>query len=329
MPRICSLLLAGSLLGSGLSFPACSSPPPASHPEMEDGRAQQALVDHAAQAVQWMRDDPRYAARLEPLLAQARAVVVFPRLVKASVLFGGEGGNGVMVARKPDGSWSAPAFYSLAAASAGLQIGYQETSVVFLLMNQRTVESALGSRLRLGTDASVVAADVGEDGQSRRRLVGTADICQFAHTGGVFAGVSLEGFVMTPRGRHNHEYYGRRVAPREVLVGGTADRPESAVLKEALRPRESPAPAEAEGSTSPSAAPAASLRECSPESRQAERCIQLYRPVCAEIDTGVRCVQAPCDESRAAKTYGNACEACRDEKVLGYREGECAGTTGP
>lgn len=322
--------LAAVMIGLGVAGPACSSPPPPSHPEMTYGREQQAIVDRAAQGVQVMREDARLEARMEPLLARAQAVLVFPRLIKASILFGGEGGNGVMVVRGPDGSWNGPAFYSLGAASAGFQIGYQETSVVFLLMNQRTVNSALGSKFRLGTDASVVAADLGDEGHVTRKTM-TADIYQFAQSGGVFAGVSLDGFVVTPRTRFNDEYYGARLSVRDILIDGQADRPESHVLKDALK-LEAPAPSGSAPSGEPAppapappsaASETAAPRSCSPESRQAEMCAQLYQPVCADVDTGVRCVRAPCNEARTQKTFSNACEACRGTKTLGYRAGEC------
>lgn len=52
-------------------------------------------------------------------------------------------------------------------------------------------------------------------------------------------------------------------------------------------------------------------------------CTREYLPVCATRDTGVRCITAPCPSSEE-KTYGNACSACADEKVLGHRPGACA-----
>jgi hypothetical protein len=51
-------------------------------------------------------------------------------------------------------------------------------------------------------------------------------------------------------------------------------------------------------------------------------CTREYQPVCATRDTGIRCVTAPCP-STEEKTYGNACAACADEKVFGYRLDAC------
>ena len=40
-----------------------------------------------------------------------------------------------------------------------------------------------------------------------------------------------------------------------------------------------------------------------------EACTLQYLPVCATVDTGIRCVTTPCP-STVQKTYGNACSAC-------------------
>lgn len=52
-------------------------------------------------------------------------------------------------------------------------------------------------------------------------------------------------------------------------------------------------------------------------------CTREYQPVCAQVDTGVRCIQAPCP-STAPQTYGNGCSACADPKVVTYTLGACS-----
>jgi hypothetical protein len=58
-----------------------------------------------------------------------------------------------------------------------------------------------------------------------------------------------------------------------------------------------------------------------PEQRP-EACIQIFQPVCALVDTGVRCVTSPCP-TEEWQTRGNSCTACSDAQVIGYIEGEC------
>jgi hypothetical protein len=51
-------------------------------------------------------------------------------------------------------------------------------------------------------------------------------------------------------------------------------------------------------------------------------CTLDYKPVCADVDTGVRCITTPCPSSER-KTFGSACRACRDPKVASYVSGTC------
>lgn len=53
-----------------------------------------------------------------------------------------------------------------------------------------------------------------------------------------------------------------------------------------------------------------------------EICTEEWRPVCGLRDTGIRCVTEPCD-SWETKTFSNACTACADEGVYGWRPDAC------
>ncbi len=194
--------------------------------------AEQRIVDRSAAAVSAMRKDPDFR-NLDAYLARARGVLVFPRVIKAAFLFGGEGGNGVLVSRTPGGAWSAPAFYSIGAGSVGLQLGYQEATVVLLLMNDSTVASVIDGGLKLGADASVAAGTVGDTGVARS-ATSSADVVQFIDVGGVFAGVSLDGAVIQERESFNQRYYGANATAEAVLVQRRFDTPGADVIRRAL-----------------------------------------------------------------------------------------------
>ncbi len=53
-----------------------------------------------------------------------------------------------------------------------------------------------------------------------------------------------------------------------------------------------------------------------------EACTKEYRPVCAQKDTGVRCVTTPCPSTEDV-TASNACVACADPKTFSYRLEAC------
>lgn len=51
-----------------------------------------------------------------------------------------------------------------------------------------------------------------------------------------------------------------------------------------------------------------------------EICYELYQPVCATRDNGMRCITTPCPATELA-TYSNDCKACADKKVMGFVSG--------
>lgn len=71
------------------------------------------------------------------------------------------------------------------------------------------------------------------------------------------------------------------------------------------------------------------LQQCSEESRKVKNCATIAQPVCAEVDTGLRCIRAPCPGSTAQQTYDNACTACLNTKVRGYWATSCEKMTQP
>ena len=66
--------------------------------------------------------------------------------------------------------------------------------------------------------------------------------------------------------------------------------------------------------------PVSNFKKCTDPRPQI--CTREFRPVCSQVDTGVRCVTTPCP-STEKKTSSNACTACADPKVHGYWLNAC------
>ena len=58
---------------------------------------------------------------------------------------------------------------------------------------------------------------------------------------------------------------------------------------------------------------------CEPEQRGVDACIEIFKPVCAEIN--VQCITEPCPPIK--ETFSNSCFACKNSLVDKYTEGEC------
>ena len=197
---------------------------------------QQQLVDQARIAVEQLRADPTVPS-FPALFTQAKAVLVVPELVKAGFILGGEGGLGVLLVRDPEtGVWGPPAFYTMAAGSIGLQIGVQVSKVMFLIMTDGGLEAMMSDTLTLGADASIAAGPVGGGVEAGTTFNVDADIYSFAHTKGLFGGVSFEGTVLVPDDDANAAYYGKPVTSRGVVILGEAANSAADGLRDALAP---------------------------------------------------------------------------------------------
>jgi lipid-binding SYLF domain-containing protein len=157
------------------------------------------------------------------LLDKAECVIVFPSVKKFAVGIGGSYGRGTISCRSGerfDGAWSAPAMFALEGGSIGLQLGGQATDFVFLVMNDRGANSVLGSKVKLGADASAAAGPKGRNAGAATDIVMQAEILTYSRARGLFAGVSLEGSTLRAYGDANKNLYGRAVDAREIVRSG-------------------------------------------------------------------------------------------------------------
>ncbi len=194
---------------------------------------EQTLVDRATLAVQEivnedLSQDPRRA------LEHARAVMICPRVFRAGFIFGGEGGDCVMLARAGNGTWSYPAFYGMGGGSIGFQAGIQDAEVVIMVMTEKGLRALLNSQFKLGADASLALATVGAGIQGATTGALGADLVAFSQTRGLFAGVSIEGSLIGQRSEWNRAYYGREMGSREIVIEMQASNPGADPLREVL-----------------------------------------------------------------------------------------------
>jgi lipid-binding SYLF domain-containing protein len=133
------------------------SPGAANAGSLEDARAQNAVrVLTDIQAI------PESSIP-DKLLDEARAIVVVPDSIKASLVVGGRRGHGLLSVKNPDGSWSNPAFVTLTGGSIGFQAGVQSADIVLVFRSDRGLESIVNGKFTLGADAGVAAGPVGRN----------------------------------------------------------------------------------------------------------------------------------------------------------------------
>jgi len=136
------------------------------------------------------------AARL--LAGKAKAVLVFPRMVKAGFMFGGQIGEGAM--RKGDllRGGRTTGYYSSVAASYGFQAGIQEFAYAMFFMNDAALaalENAAG--FEVGVGPSVVLLDQGR-AKSITSTTLKEDVYAFVFgQKGLMAGMGVQGSKIT------------------------------------------------------------------------------------------------------------------------------------
>ena len=205
------------LLGLGLQSTATLARP------TEDERLQQAV-----KVLDEVMRMPEHAIPRK-LLTDAYAIAVIPEVVKASLVVGGRHGRGVISVRLPDGTWGSPSFISLTGGSIGFQAGVQATDVVLVFRSERGVDSIVNGKFTLGADAAVAAGPVGRMAQASTDGQLRAEIYSYSRSRGLFAGVALDGAVLSIDHRANARAYGRDTTPRAAFEGRVKKAPPTVV----------------------------------------------------------------------------------------------------
>ncbi|HBZ70552.1 MAG TPA: twin-arginine translocation pathway signal protein [Deltaproteobacteria bacterium] len=131
------------------------------------------------------------AARL--LGEKAKAVLVFPNIVKAGFMFGGQMGDGVLLK-----NGKATGYYNSLAASYGFQAGIQEFGYALFFMNDSALSYLDKSNgFEIGVGPSIVVVDEGV-GKSITSTTITQDVYAFIFSQkGLMAGMGIQGSKIT------------------------------------------------------------------------------------------------------------------------------------
>ncbi len=155
----------------------------------------------------------------DAILQKADAIAVFPGMLRAAFIFGGQRGHGVMSVRDPKtGTWSAPAFLTITGGSWGLQIGGQAIDLILVVRGQRGVETLLRNQFKIGAEASAAAGPVGRSTEAATDVQMRAEILSYSRSRGLFAGIALNGSSVRADVDANQRMYGNRYQTREIVL---------------------------------------------------------------------------------------------------------------
>ena len=160
------------------------------------------------------------------ILSGANCVVVIPAFKKGAFVVGAQYGQGVATCRTGHG-WSSPVFVQLAGGSFGFQIGGQSTDLVLVAMNQNGLQHMLTNKFKIGGDAAAAAGPVGRNAQAGTDWKLNAEFLTYSRSKGLFAGIDLDGTVLSQNSNDTREFYGADLPFKSVLGGSTPTPPDA------------------------------------------------------------------------------------------------------
>ncbi len=168
------------------------------------------------------------------LLSRAEAIAVIPGFWNAAWGIGGRHGKGVIMVRKGKKDWSYPSFISMTGGSIGFQIGIQKADIILVFKDKRSVKTISEGKFTLGAGASVVAGPIGRKAEADTDIKFEAEIYSYSKSKGLFAGVSVEGAVLSMDTDANAKFYRSfDLTVDEILSKDSIESP--AVAKELMK----------------------------------------------------------------------------------------------
>ena len=160
------------------------------------------------------------------ILAGAACVVVIPSFKKAAFVVGAQYGQGAATCRTPRG-WSAPVLVQLEGGSFGFQIGGQATDLVLIAMNDNGLQAMLKNKFKIGADAAASAGPVGRNAQAGTDWKLNAEFLTYSRSKGLFAGIDLDGTVLSQNQDDTRTLYGDNIPFDTILKGNKPTPPEA------------------------------------------------------------------------------------------------------
>lgn len=171
-------------------------------------------------------------------IKRAKGICIYSSMRSGIAPFGGAGGSGIVMARLPNGQWSAPSAVSPNNVAAGLLLGIDFFDVVLLINSDKAMDSFKTHKFTISAETAIAAGPVGA-GTSAEAGLERAPIFSYVRSRGIYAGVEMTGQVFIDRFDENERfYYWPGIKAGDILSGKVRMPPLAAPLHRALRDAE-------------------------------------------------------------------------------------------
>jgi len=187
-------ILPFAALVAAAALAGCSTTASVTKPA-EGGGPSTAESRHAVDASYQETLDRVYASNpgSRELVAKARGVLVFPRVISAGLVVGGAYGEGQL---REHGH--VEGYYRTTTGSVGWQIGAQSRALVFLFLTEDALQRFKdGHGWSGGVDASVALLTVGANGAVDANAAQAPTVAFVMTNAGIMAGATLQGTKVT------------------------------------------------------------------------------------------------------------------------------------
>ncbi|KAK2040942.1 DUF500-domain-containing protein [Colletotrichum somersetense] len=161
------------------------------------------------------------------VIAHCAGLAIFNTLRAGAYMGSLAAGSGLVVARRPDGTWSPPSAFVVSTLGAGLMFGLDIYECVLVLNTAAQVAAFARPRVSLGAETSVAVGPVGTGAAVEADLFafasGTATspprpMYSYMKSRGLWAGVQIDGTVILARHDCNAVAYAdRNISARKIL----------------------------------------------------------------------------------------------------------------
>ena len=177
--RTAAMLAIGGLALSGCTTTTNSAKPSSAAVKTEIEQGSYNTLERLYKEVKGSRE----------LVRKANGVLVFPNVIAAGLVVGGEYGKGVL-----HSGGQTVDYYSVASLSVGFQAGAQSKAVVILFMTREALDKFRNSKgWTAGVDGSVAVVKVGANGEIDTATANNPVDAFILTNAGLMANLNLEG----------------------------------------------------------------------------------------------------------------------------------------
>ncbi|MCJ8736981.1 hypothetical protein PDJAM_G00018530 [Pangasius djambal] len=192
------------------------------------------LKSEAKKAAKILREFTEISNRQGPdklipahVIAKAHGLAILS-VIKAGFMITARGGSGIVIARLPDGRWSAPTAIGIAGLGGGFEIGLEASDFVIILNQRRAVEAfSKGGNLTFGGNFTVAVGPLGRNLEADVAFRSMAAVFSYCRSRGLYAGVSLVGSYLMERKETNRKFYSQDIRASAILNGDVEPPPEA------------------------------------------------------------------------------------------------------